>query len=135
MSDGEKKYILAIDPGRDKCGLAVLDLSGEITEKKISPVGGMKESVREIVEKYQPSRIALGDGTGSEVIREIVVAVSDAEIVLIKEKDTTLQARELAWRDCPVCGLWKIMPKLFWPTPTDIDAWAAVVIGRRALDG
>lgn len=127
-------YIIAVDPGRNKIGMAVIDSDGNVIEKTVVMFPAVREPLDEIVRKYKPDILAVGDGTGCDEFLEKSENYDFGEIVRIPEKDTTLQARELAWKENPPGGLWKILPRLFWPTPLDLDAWAAVVIGRRALE-
>jgi RNase H-fold protein (predicted Holliday junction resolvase) len=133
MPDARGEYLLAVDPGRDKCGLAVLNISGDVVGKAIADRDELDDAVRGLIDEFNPVRIAVGDGTGSLEVREALGKISDLEITVVSERDTTLEARELAWRERPPRGLWRFLPKIFWPTPTELDAWAAVVIGRRAL--
>ncbi|MFH1675579.1 MAG: hypothetical protein ABIC40_01045 [bacterium] len=125
--------ILAVDPGRDKCGLAVLDSDGNIIFKSVCARNSIITQVESMVENFKPEFIALGDGTGSKEIKNEIGVKEDIEILSIPEKNTTLEARELAWNNKAPCGIWCLIPKLFWPSPPDCDAWAAVVIGKKAL--
>ncbi len=125
--------ILAIDPGREKLGLAVLDTSGRVMEKSVISRTHFSNAIAGLIEMHKPSMFAVGDGTGSEWVYEVLSSLDKGQVELVPERGTTLEAREMAWRANPPGGFWKILPKLFWPTPEDIDAWAAVVIGMRAL--
>ena len=125
--------ILSVDPGRDKCGLAVLDSGGNIIFKSVCARNEVVNQIESMVENFKPELIALGDGTGSKEIKKEIGERTDIEILSIPEKNTTLEARELAWKNEAPCGIWCLIPKLFWPTPPDCDAWAAVVIGKKAL--
>ncbi len=126
-------YLVSIDPGRDKCGLAVLDFSGEVILKAVAEISQFEHAVRELIENFNPTTIVIGSGTGSDDVKTVVDNLYPGTVTLVPEKDTTLEARELAWREEPPVGIRRILPKLFWPEPDDLDAWAAVVIGRRAL--
>jgi len=126
-------HILAVDPGLDKCGLAVLDSFGNIIFKSVCARNVLKTQIESLLEKFKPAIIAIGDGTGSNKIRTEIGEREDIEILTIPEKNTTLEARELAWDTEKPCGIWCLIPKFFWPSPSDCDAWAAVVIGKKAL--
>jgi RNase H-fold protein (predicted Holliday junction resolvase) len=133
MPDNWKTYLLAIDPGRDKCGIALLTDAGEIAAKSICKRDRFEDVVKELMGEYKPSRVAVGDGTGSSEIIKILEGMVGEKVAVVKEKGTTLEARELAWREQPPKG-YRWLPKIFWPDPADLDAWAAVVIGRRFLE-
>ena len=134
MSSNAENFILAIDPGRDKCGLAVLGGDGRILFKAIAANGDFRQALHELIILYRPVKIALGDGTGSGDIKSIAKELYQGSVVSVPEKDSTLEARDLAWESHPPTGIVKFLPKVFWPVPDELDAWAAVVIGRRALD-
>jgi RNase H-fold protein (predicted Holliday junction resolvase) len=131
--NGEESYLLAVDPGRQKCGLAVLGPDGRIVVKMIAPRGLLIQTISDLLNRLQPDRIAVGDGTGSAEIVDIAEKLAPGRVSMIPERNTTLEARDLAWHEKPPGGLWRCLPRLFWPSPRDLDAWAAVVIGRRAL--
>jgi hypothetical protein len=125
--------ILAIDPGIDKFGLAVLDLSGGIIDKKVILKEKFSQEISVMLDRYNPGALITGDGTGSDWAYGVLSALGKGKVVRVDEKNSTLDARELAWSENPPGGIWKLIPKFFWPSPPDLDAWAAVVIGRRAL--
>ena len=132
MPDQTKTYLLAIDPGRDKCGVAVLDSNGEVAAKSKCKRERFEEVVKKLMEEYKPSRAAVGDGTGSGEIIKLVEGLMPGKVTVVKEKGTTLEAREMAWKEKGSRGM-RWLPKIFWKDPEDLDAWAAVVIGRRNL--
>ncbi len=133
MPSTEKIHVLAIDPGRDKIGLAVLSARGDIEEKLVVFRGEFEHALRRTIGEYSIDRIVIGGGTGSDWVKEQLERHGVESVIEVGEEGTTLEARELAWKENPPSGLWKLLPKLFRPTPRDMDAWAAVVIGRRAI--
>jgi len=133
MPTHDEKYILAIDPGRDKLGIALLDSRGAVAVMRVVLRDDFPAVLRGLGESYRPETIAVGDGTMSDWVREKASEAGFERIVLVPERNTTLEARELAWKEDPPCWIWRMLPRLFRPTPADQDAWAAVVIGRRAL--
>ena len=113
--------------------MAVLDLNGGVVIKVVVGIGQIEHAISDLVEHHEPERIVVGNGTGSEEVIRLAEKLAPGKVSRIHEEGTTLEARELAWRENPPGGLWRILPRLFWPTPRNLDAWAAVVIGRRAL--
>ena len=55
--------IAAIDPGREKCGLAVVDESGEVLEQEVVATVWLTDELAERVRRYLPARILIGNGT------------------------------------------------------------------------
>jgi len=129
----EEKKILAIDPGREKLGLAVMDSDGEVIEKRVIARDKFSDILSELVNRHHPGIFAIGDGTGSGWVLDVVHALGQGEVRKIKEGGSTLEARDLAWKINPPGGIWRFLPRILWPDPQELDAWAAVVIGRRAI--
>jgi len=84
------------------------------------------------VEAY--SLIVVGNGTTSKpLIHEIREAMPSMALLVVDEKDTTLQARERYWEHNKRRGLMRIIPSTLIPPPVDIDDYAALVIAERVL--
>ena len=58
--------ILGIDPGSDKCGVAVVDLGGTCHCREVVPTPDVVPVVQRLSTAYPVVRIVIGDGTGSE---------------------------------------------------------------------
>jgi len=129
----QKPFLLAVDPGSDKIGIAVLTRDGEIIEKSVIPRTEFAQSVSDLITRHKPETFAVGDSTFSKFAYDALSAVVKKEVLKVSEHGSTLEARDLAWKENRPGGLYRILPKIFWPTPSGLDAWAAVVIGRRAL--
>ena len=126
--------IVAVDPGTEKFGIAVLDYSGKVISKTVVFKIKFPDIIGDIIIKEKPKLLATGDGTGSDWTFNLLASLGTGEVIRVSERKSTLDARELAWKENPPGGIFKILPKIFWPTPPDLDSWAAVVIGRRALE-
>ncbi|HEX9744829.1 MAG TPA: resolvase [bacterium] len=129
-----KKTLLAIDPGRDKCGVAVIDEDNEIQFRAVASKPDFRQAVIDLIGVFHPARVVIGDGTASEEVKHIVETFYAGDIISGQEVNSTLEARNLAWEKNPPVGLIRMLPRIFWPQPDGIDGWAAVVIGRRNLD-
>lgn len=133
MSNDDAEYIMAIDPGRNKCGIAILDKNGSVLLKVTRQINDLESSITEFCHEKRIERVVIGGGTGADEIANRIEKQLNRKAIIVPEGNTTLEARELAWRMEPPGCIWRFVPKLFWPAPKDLDAWAAVVIGIRAL--
>ncbi len=123
--------ILAIDPGKDKCGLALFNKEGKVVEQKIVKRG---ELHRAIVHYHEVPKLVIGDSANGRVIAEELKKLQLRQaIVLAPEKDTTWQARKLYWRAHPPHGWRRFIPTSLLTPPVPVDDYAAVLIGRRYL--
>lgn len=125
--------ILAIDPGREKTGIAILKNS-DVLEHKIINSDELVQIIKSLLEKYIIKTIVMGNGTSSKkkydlLKREFI----DRDIVLINEYRTTDEARKLYFQENPPKGWKKLIPLGMQVPPVPVDDYAAIVIGRKYL--
>lgn len=125
--------ILAIDPGREKTGIAILKNS-DVLEHKIINSEELVQIIKSLLEKYIIKTIVMGNGTSSKkkydlLKREFI----DRDIVLINEYRTTDEARKLYFQENPPKGWKKLIPLGMQVPPVPVDDYAAIVIGRKYL--
>lgn len=125
--------ILAIDPGREKTGIAILKNS-DVLEHKIINSEELVQIIKSLLEKYIIKTIVMGNGTSSKkkydlLKREFI----DRDIVLINEYRTTDEARKLYFQENPPRGWKKLIPLGMQVPPVPVDDYAAIVIGRKYL--
>lgn len=125
--------ILAIDPGREKTGIAILKNSN-VLEHKIINSEELVQIIKSLLEKYIIKTIVMGNGTSSKkkydlLKREFI----DRDIVLINEYRTTDEARKLYFQENPPKGWKKLIPLGMQVPPVPVDDYAAIVIGRKYL--
>lgn len=128
-----KNEILAIDPGREKTGIAILNNS-DVLEHKIINSEELVQIIKSLLEKYIIKTIVMGNGTSSKkkydlLKREFI----DKDIVLINEYRTTDEARKLYFQENPPKGWKKLIPLGMQVPPVPVDDYAAIVIGRKYL--
>lgn len=125
--------ILAIDPGREKTGIAILKNS-DVLEHKIINSEELVQIIKSLLEKYIIKTIVMGNGTSSKkkydlLKREFI----DRDIVLMNEYRTTDEARKLYFQENPPKGWKKLIPLGMQVPPVPVDDYAAIVIGRKYL--
>ena len=126
--------ILAVDPGRDKCGMAVLDSSGEIIFHQVIATGELEQKATELTEKFVPTKLVIGDGTTSQGAKARLESIMPSlPIETVDEYRTTDEAKLLYWELNPPTGLKKLLPVTMLTPPGPVDDLAAVVLGRRFL--
>jgi resolvase, RNase H domain protein len=125
--------VLAIDPGRDKCGIAVLSPQGDILLHEIVPTGALETRVSELAAEYAP-RIIMGDGTTSAATKARIEAQVGA-VTLVDEYRTTEEGRRLYWAENPPRGWRRLVPRGLLTPTVPVDDFAAVALARRFLAG
>ncbi|MDR7426439.1 MAG: hypothetical protein QN152_02615 [Armatimonadota bacterium] len=131
MSD----VVLAVDPGRQKCGLAV-GRPGELLARTVVPASQAPEVVAGWVKQYGVGRIIVGGGTGSEAVLAALSRFSGlVRVETVQERGTTLEARRRYFRDHPPRGWRRLIPLSLQVPPEQYDDYVAVLLLERALAG
>ncbi|CUU08298.1 MAG: hypothetical protein N2045_12410 [Fimbriimonadales bacterium] len=130
--------VLAIDPGNQKAGVVVVDLTPggyQIQYRAILPIEELTERLAGLLQAYQPVRVLVGKGTGS---RRLMAALRERFPNLaweaVEERNTTLQARELYFRHHPPRGWRRWLPKGLRVPPEPYDDYAALAIALQACN-
>lgn len=125
--------ILAIDPGKEKCGLAVLQRNGQVIYKTIIKRPTLETSLKDLLKKYTVEKIIIGESaSGKEVHQEILNRKLGHSLFFVSEKNSSEEARQLYWQENSPKWIWRLLPRsLLFPPP--IDDYAAVILGWRFL--
>jgi RNase H-fold protein (predicted Holliday junction resolvase) len=124
--------VLSIDPGRDKCGVAVVDDRDGVLARGIVPTGVIEPIVRDWARAHRPKRVVMGDGTGSAEVRR-VLAEAGAPITVVDERHTTERARRRYFEENPPRGWRRLIPRGLLSPPVPVDDYAAILIGEDYL--
>ena len=120
--------IISIDPGKNKCGLVL----AEISEKKVYEAIILKsELLGDYVEDLDKieniSKIIIGNGTTSKEMIE-KMNFFKKEIIIFEEKNTTFRAKERYFELFPNSGLKLLIPREFFILNKNLDAISALII-------
>lgn len=125
--------LIAIDPGRDKCGYAVVSYDLTLLEKGIVPPLDVDSTVTRLM-KFHPDRIVMGSGTaGKSVAHSIEALQLKIPVAVGEEKNTTYEARTRYFRDHPPTGFWRLVPLSLQYPGIPIDDYAAWLIGEKYI--
>lgn len=126
----KKSFIIAIDPGNSKWGVAIVDSDLLVHEQGIFVLDLLYTKVSEFTKKYPIDLIILGNQTKSSHFLD-VLSTLDYPIELIDEKDSTLNAKDLYFELYPPKGFKRLIPKGLLYPPRDFDDVTAIVLARR----
>ena len=120
--------VITIDPGKNKCGLVL----AEISEKRVYEAIILKSElienhVRNLITAEDVSKIIIGNGTTSTEIREKLYFFKK-EIITFEEKNTTFRAKARYFELFPISGLKFLMPREFFILNKNLDAISALII-------
>ncbi len=132
LSEGAS--LAALDPGRDKCGLAVLSGDGEILFQKVIETNLLEQELRQMNERYTPRMLVLGNGTTSRQAEErIHAALPELLVKVVDEYRTTELAKGEYWKANPPKGWRRLLPVTMQVPPVPVDDFVAVILARRNL--
>ena len=120
--------IIAIDPGKSKCGLVLAEISEKkVYEAIILKSELLKNYVRNLIAAEDISQIIIGNGTTSKEIREKLYFFKK-EIITFEEKNTTYRAKARYFELFPISGLKFLMPREVFILNKNLDAISALII-------
>lgn len=130
-------YLLAVDPGRDKIGLAVLAADGAVAYQRVIPAAEFFAEVDKLVDKFKPHILVMGDGTGAKSLKAELdkrkTLGPSGTIVLVDEYRTSEEARQLYLSEHRTG--WRRFVPLGLQTPAEpYDDYVAVILGKRYLE-
>lgn len=133
-----ERTVLAIDPGTAKCGLALVrrdaDSKIELVWRKIAPTENLVDIVDEAVAQAKIDLLVIGSGTGSRrIIDSLRENRAGLNILVVDEKETSLQARERYWEHHPRRGLRRLLPATLQMPPEPFDDFVALILAERVL--
>lgn len=127
--------IVGFDPGKDKCGLAVANSEAQVLEHQVIPSDKAIETIKNLIVRYHPEKIIMGNQTTSKQWQKKLTENLTLEIILINEKNSTLEARDKYWQMYPPRGLTKLIPQGLRVPPCPIDDIVAIILIERYLFG
>ena len=124
---------MGIDPGRDKCGLAILNAAGEIKFQRVVPTEELAAVIKNLATEFDIEKVILGDGTTHKAAADKISAAG-LTYQLLNEKHTTEEARREYWKKNPPRGWRKLLPTSMQVPPEPVDAIVAEILVKRFLN-
>lgn len=133
----ELANLLAIDPGNDKTGIALLSQEGLLVARDIIKTASFDQEVSKVLAMCPGVEfIICGNGTNHRRLYPQVQALAkrrNLPCYLADEAHTTEEAKKLYWVLHPPKGLKRLLPKGMLVPPEPVDDITAYVIGKRWL--
>lgn len=130
--------VLAIDPGSAKCGMALVqrddDHAIHLRWRAIVSPENVPDQIAEAIEIAPIKLCVVGSGTTH---RELVHAIRERfpamGILVVNERDTTMQARERYWEHYRRRGWRRLVPATMQVPPEPVDDFVAMILAERVL--
>ncbi len=124
--------IVGIDPGKDKCGVAILTAAGEIIYEGVVATADLESTLKNFVAQGELELAILGNGTTHKAAEKVLRGVG-LNVEIVDEKHTTEEARRLYWQKNPPRGWRKLLPTTLQVPPEPVDGIVAEILARRFL--
>lgn len=132
-SSPEIHNILGLDPGRDKCGVAVM-IRQEVIYHQIIDSSKAIVTIQQLAETHAIELIVIGNGTTSQDWQTSIKSeLNTVPVVAIDEKNSTLEARDRYWVIYPPQGLQRLIPQGLRVPPRPVDDIVAILLIERYL--
>lgn len=128
--------VIGIDPGREKCGVAVVDKQNGVLCRKVIDTKNLVKIVKIFVKEYKTKIIIIGNGTTSKDAQKKIVdsfLAKEIELICVDEYRTTDLAKIRYWQENPPCGWRKIIPTSMQVPLVPVDDYVAVILAERYL--
>jgi len=128
--------ILGFDPGRDKCGLAVMGLDRQVYYHKVVPASDAIATIQALRQKFPISLLVMGNQTTAKRWKQQLESdlLEPLHIVLVDERYSSLEARDRYWQMYPPRGLFRLLPRSLRNPPRPWDDIVAILLIERYLE-
>ncbi|MEH2068477.1 MAG: pre-16S rRNA-processing nuclease YqgF [Nostoc sp.] len=128
--------ILGFDPGRDKCGLAVMGLDRQLHYHQVVLAKEAIVTIETLCQRFPISLMVMGNQTTANQWKQQISQElpEPLNIILVDERYTSLEARDRYWQMYPPKGLIKLLPQGMRQPPRPIDDIVAILLIERYLN-
>jgi len=126
--------LLGFDPGKQKCGIAVMGLDRKLHFQTVIPSAEAIAKVGNLLNSYPISLMVMGDQTASQQWKaKLQSSFPDLRIITVDERYSSEQARQRFWDIYPATGLMKLVPRGMRSPDRPIDDIVAAILIERYL--
>jgi len=127
--------ILGFDPGRDKCGIAVMDRSEQLHYHQVVSSAEAIATIQSLCQQFAIERVAMGNQTTAKSWKAKIEPIlpDDVPIVMVDERYSSLEARDRYWQMYPPKGLMRLVPQGMRLPPRPVDDLVAAILIERYL--
>ncbi|BAS54945.1 resolvase RNase H domain protein fold protein [Leptolyngbya boryana NIES-2135] len=131
----EQPVILGFDPGRQKCGVAVMGVDRRIYYHQVISSEETISTISSLRSQFPISLLVMGDQTSSKTWRQkLETDLSEPmRIITVDERNSSLEARDRYWQMYPPKGLTRLIPEGMRTPPRPIDDIVAILLIERYL--
>jgi RNase H-fold protein (predicted Holliday junction resolvase) len=128
--------VLGFDPGRQKCGVAVMALDRRVLFQAVVSAEEAIATLQELRDRFPISLMVMGNQTSADDWKQRLEAKLSPplRIIMVDERYSTLEARDRYWVMYPPKGLERLIPKALRSISRPIDDIVAILLIERYFD-
>lgn len=131
----DQPVILGFDPGRQKCGLAIMGLDRSLYYHQVVPAQDAIATIEELRQQFPVSMVIMGNQTSaSDWKQRLAETIDPPRVILVDERYSSLEARDRYWLMYPPQGLIRLVPHGMRTPPRPIDDIVAILLIERYLE-
>ncbi|SDD81099.1 resolvase [Sporomusa acidovorans] len=131
----QELQILAVDPGREKCGLAVVHREQGPVYQTVIETNKLTATVTFLAQMHMLTTVVIGDGTTSrsaqQALKSVRMAGKALTVIPVGEYRSTDEARKRYWQAHPPAGWKRLLPTTMLVPPVPVDDYVAVILAER----
>ncbi|KKD34955.1 MAG: pre-16S rRNA-processing nuclease YqgF [Limnoraphis robusta] len=127
--------ILGFDPGKDKCGIAVMGTDNLLKYHQVVASSEAIATLKSLCQQFPIDLCVMGNQTTSKTWKQKLLEAlpESVKIIQIDERYSTLEARDRYWQMYPPQGLTRLIPQGMLTPPRPIDDIVAIILIERYL--
>jgi RNase H-fold protein (predicted Holliday junction resolvase) len=127
--------LLGFDPGKDKCGLAVIGLDRQRHFQSVVPSSEAIAQIQDLLNKYPISLLVMGDQTTSKQWQaKLKDSFQNLLVVTVDERYSSQEARQRYWEIYPPKGIMRLVPLGMRSPSRPVDDIVAIILVERYLN-
>jgi RNase H-fold protein (predicted Holliday junction resolvase) len=128
-------FFLGFDPGRDKCGVAVMEDNCQIHFHQVVTSETVLAEIPKLCQQFPIQQVVMGNQTTSKQWKERLEGILPAQIpvTMVDERNSSVEARDRYWQMYPPLGLTRLIPRGLRVPPRPIDDIVAILLIERYL--
>ncbi len=133
----KSEFLLGIDPGSFKTGVAKVKPDGEVISAEWVETKILAEVLTKInaQSSAELKAVIIGNGTNTQPVHKVLNQIFTAvPVIEIDEKHSTEEARTLYWQLNKPHGWRALLPEGLRVPPEPLDGYAAAVLVKRYLN-
>jgi len=128
-------FYLGFDPGRDKCGMAVVENNHCVHYHEVILSDDVTENLASLCQQFPIEQLIMGNQTTAKQWKTQLEMMlpRPIPITMVDERNSSVEARDRYWQMYPPQGLTRLIPQGLRVPPRPIDDIVAILLIERYL--